>query len=171
MSSLGVFEIIAGTASILALLIVLGSLTLKQWRIIQQKREQAEQTLEQEFIRLKMVGTTVSARTDLGFFALLELGSLRDSITYYRHFIILMLLYAVILLLLGHFIVIHWSVSFITPSMVIKGSMIFFILLFIFVIVTQISLIRFERYINLYQSRIQEVWQRSIDKRTVDKND
>ena len=88
MSDLSTFQIVAGSASIIALLITVVGLTGKSIRTYKRKRKEAEQELEQELSRLRAAGGTVSARTDLGFFVVMKLGSLRDLIHHLRHQII-----------------------------------------------------------------------------------
>jgi hypothetical protein len=60
--------------------------TLKLRQNFLKKRESAEKELEQEVERLERAGKTISSRTDLGFFVLIHLGSLRDTIAFYRHY-------------------------------------------------------------------------------------
>ena len=85
MSTLTTFELIAGSASILGFVIAVGHFALKLRRTCNRKRQDAEREFKQEIDRLHAAGETVSARTDLGFFVLIELGSLRDSIACCRH--------------------------------------------------------------------------------------
>jgi len=164
MSNLTAFEIIAGTSSILCVFFVIGGFTLKLQRKFRQKRESAEQEFKQELDRLHSAGATVSARTDLGFFVLIELGSLRDSISYYRHIQTAYLVFAVLLVLFASF--------FFSPGLkTYHGFLIYSFCLLIsllFIISSGIAFIfeiRIRNYTKSYERRIKEIWQCPIDKR------
>ena len=120
----------------------------------------AEQDLELKLQRLEAAGASVPARTDLGFFALIELGSLRDSVLYINH--TATRLYMILLISVFFGSLFRGSFS--------AGSVVFFIIS----LITLILLIRLgiaartlRRAIESYESRIKPVWERPIAKRFV----
>ena len=160
MSELSTFEIVAGTSSILALLIILAGSARKKWRAAKQKREEAEQKFEQMLARLKSAGSSVSARTDLGFFVLLELGSLRDLVSEARHSRTLCLLAAFSIFIVAVITREAIANAWITIAMLAASLM--YMLLFV---MSDSHLTRLEKYANSYESRLKEFWKEPVDKR------
>ncbi|RWX46816.1 hypothetical protein VT99_11992 [Candidatus Electrothrix marina] len=99
-----IFNLIAGTASILGIIFVIVGYVIKLRRSFKQKREDAEKEFKQEIDRLNAAGGTVSARTDLGFFVLIKLASLRDDINRHRHYRNAFLISTVMNIALGEYV-------------------------------------------------------------------
>jgi hypothetical protein len=165
MNNLTIFDIIAGTASILALLLTLIGYGLKLRRTFRQKREKAEQEFEQELVRLRIAGSTVSARTDLGFFVLIELGSLYDSIAFYRHHRTVSLVSSTFLMTLCV------SISPISNKLLLIGFLLLCIVITGYCLIIHILVMRLEKYTESYEHRVKEVWQQPINKRVPSKQD
>ena len=150
MSNLTTFQLIAGTASILSLLLVLIGYTMKLRRNFKQKRERAEQALENAIERLKSAGGTVSARTDLGFLVLIQIASLRGLLSSLNHF------------LTGVIVVAGFAflASILIPSLLLLAlpcSIMF--------VTETIYTLRWQNYVESYERRIEEVWKHPVARR------
>ena len=85
MNDLSAPEITGIFVSIISLIFFLGSYAIRVQLKAKKKREEAEQAFKQEMERFKKTGSTISARTDFGFFVLIEIESLRRSLSYTFH--------------------------------------------------------------------------------------
>jgi hypothetical protein len=81
-SGLDIFYIIGTSTSLIS---VFGAILFKLWQKYKKKREKVEQAFNQEMERFIKAGSTVSARTDLGFFFQMELDSLYELSNEMRH--------------------------------------------------------------------------------------
>lgn len=165
MSDLTIFEIVAGTASILALLLVVIGFTWKTLLAYKQMRQSAERELERELTRLQSAGRTVSARSDLGFLVLIELGSLRESASRFRHFRTLYLVFTAFAF--GFLVIVSRdSVSHGLTALIIIILGVVSIGTMIMVIVNHIIAMLLARYIGYYERRIKEVWSSPVGRRS-----
>jgi glucose uptake protein GlcU len=155
------FELIAGISSILAIVLMIGTYTLNSWKSFKQKRENAEKEYKQMIDQLQATGGTIAARTDLGFFVLIELGSFRDEISNYRHHCMLYLIIAVFFLVMANLS----GQSKIFFDIDILFPMIFAMIMLTYCIIMQVFVMRVKKYKNLFEYRINEVWAKAIDKR------
>ena len=73
-------------ASVIALALVLGGFAIRMYKKFREKAEKTKADFNQEMERFKAAGSTVSGRTDLGFFVQLELESLRGALAEHRFF-------------------------------------------------------------------------------------
>ena len=165
MDNLTTFELIAGSASILALVLSIGSYTLKLWRTFKQKREKTEKEFKQEIDRLLASGSTVSARTDLGFFVLIELASLREDTDFYRHHRTWFTVFLGILLLILNSM--NMGEVFDRFLFVYYAIVLFFLIM---ILIVHTLVMRSQKYSKSYEDRVKDVWQRAIDKRAIVKD-
>jgi Flp pilus assembly protein TadB len=164
-------EIIGIFASIIALIFFFGNYAIRIQLKAKKKREEAEQSLKQEMERFKKAGETISARTDLGFFVLIEIESLRRSASSTLH------LKTLIFVMIGAFltciaiirIVGHNDLS--TFNAILSDAI--FAVVFVLLAISlhaQRSHDKLEKYLTDYERRVKEIWQHPVDKQAYPEN-
>ena len=164
MGDLTRLEILIGFCSIGGFLIAVGILINKWVRIYRRKKQSAEEELEERFAWLEASGGTVSGRSDLSFFVLIELGSLRGLVSSFRFYAITFLLFANIILGLVIFggKMVDDMIGLVGSKIVLgigSASILLGLLSFGFSN-------RLEKYIQSYQVRIRGILARPIEKRS-----
>lgn len=149
---------IGSVASIISLLIAAVGGAIWAFRRYRRKREDAERELERQIERMRAAGGSVSARTDLGFFVLLEVESLRSEIATAYFF---GTLYAVATMV-G--VAVGIAVAGTAPQL---SYVIHFTVIVTFfggcsIIVTAL---RLHYYASSYRSRVKGIWGQPIEKR------
>ena len=162
MSNLSTFDIIAGLASIASLVITLTLLIHKSVRSYRDKRDSAESEFNKEISRLTNAAQTISARTDLGFFVVMEVGSLRDSVNKIRHE---STRYAVLVGLCSLLVLLCDWVGIPQRSPLILILLLVAALSGIMILVKGAIENRLSDYTKSYESRIKAVWEDQINKR------
>ena len=161
MSNITTFDIIAGSASIIGVLLALFHMFRSGILTYKQKKQNAEEEFEKELGRLKAAGTTISARTDLGFFVFLEVASLHKSINVYYYYRSATIVFTNIFLCL----------LIITQQLGIESfDLQIFLIIFVIgtlinFVVVQIIINRLEKFTHIYEKRVKKVWNKAIDKR------
>ena len=171
MNDMSTPEIIGIFVSIIALLFFLGSYAIRVQLRNKKKREEAEQSFKQEMDRFKKNEPTISARTDFGFFVLIEIESLRRSLSYTFHFRTIIFVIAGILLTC---IAIIWIDSN-NDLGAFNSTMSDAIFAAIFVLLAinlhaQRSHDKMEKYLTDYERRAKEIWQQPVNKQVYPNN-
>lgn len=165
MSDLTTFETVAEIVAILSFLLTVIGFTRNTYRAYKKKRQRAEQEFKKALARLRAARKTISARSDVGFLMLIELGALRDTISNFRHGRILAFVGAAFLVI---------CTIFIRGSVIADRTLLpIFLVLFylslacmIMSIVFHFILRRLERYTDSYEDRIKEVWERPVKRKS-----
>jgi hypothetical protein len=158
MKELSTFEIAAGSASIIALALMVLGITNRAIRRFKRRRESAKEEFEHDIAKYRAAGSTVSARTDLGFFFSIKLGGLRTAASYYNHLSTKWLLIAVISVQFAlNMDRADWETFF--AAGLGLGA--------VLLSVVYISLAwRWEQYTRSLIEQIKEIWEEPISKRT-----
>ena len=165
MENITTFELVAGSASIIALILALYESSRRLKQSLQEKRENTEREFERELENLRIAGGTVSARTDLGFFVLIQLGSLRETIDYYRQHRIQYLVFAVLFIILADFVRSTFEMMGFSTNLLILVTLPIVFALVLRSLIVHLLVMRLQKYANSYEKRIKEIWDTPIKKR------
>ncbi len=162
-TGLSIFNLVAGTASIIALLVVLLTTARKVLQTTKQKRQRAQQELANQLDLLRAAGGSVSARSDLGFFVLVQLGSLRDSASSLRH-VRAVFLICMLVGLLTAVVVLQGPYDLEGKAIAIAFGVVGLGMYVAFMVVTYM-LVRLENYTESYEDGLKQVWARPVTER------
>ena len=166
MGDLSAVEIIACAVTILGGIVWLFKKAGKLGQKFVQKKRDTERELRKEIQALKSTGGNVSARTDLGFFITIYLGSLRHTVMKYSHQRTLNIVYFICCLLF--MIIVDIS------NVPVKFVILFFGVSGVYCLISALMVnqyvVKYESIIEEYETRIKEIWRSPIDKKNKPKD-
>lgn len=160
MDNLATFEIVAGTASIISVLWLLISFTRRGLSVYNEEKRRSEDEFNTRFSELESSGNSVSSRTDLGFYVLLEIGTMKENVSFYRHYHLVYFVVTVLVL----------NLSFINGFEDLKKYYyIVAIGTLLLSLAAHFSAMRFEKLLSKFEKRTKNIWNKPIEKRITNK--
>jgi hypothetical protein len=156
MEGMSLFEIIAGSCSILAVVVGLIKYLRKGLKSYNDRKRRVEEEFQNEMQMLKSSGNNVSARTDLGFLVLMELGSMRNVIDRNHHFSTSAYVLGAFLLTLGLY---SEAIDKIVILLICAAAI-------LFGLVCHLNGWRMENFVINYEVKVKEIWKTPVEKRS-----
>jgi hypothetical protein len=154
------FLAIAGWASILALVLVLGGYARQVWQAYRKSRRDAESEFALLTSELAAAGGSVSSRTDVGFLVLLRLGLLRDRVASLRSVM------TVSIVSMGIFFSAAWAIGP-APNLAweLRGVIAAAGFFLGVATVATFNMRRLQAYVADYADRVSGIWEQPVSKR------